>query len=188
MPIAEIYLPVAIIILIVGAVAFMISAAADRRQSGTLSIKSVYVALVTLVALSIVVSSVTVLFNLGFRTWVFDKADASLLFKGTPPSFQYGSVIEKGVVEAPTVATPAPGTIKYECTDDCQFTQEQKDLLPTWKENYTSWKNGDTVSAQRQRDAVGAISFLIVSLPLFLIHLRLFQKEGRHDEEAVFHV
>lgn len=182
MSIAAIYVPVIIGLLIVGAITFMIAAASDRRSSGgALAIKSVYVSLVTLVSLAIVVTSTVVLLNLGFRSWLFTGATGGVSqnYLSPPPGLATGLTREAKPVEP-----AADSTLKYECKDSCEFTANEKAQVASWRESYDQWKTSfGNPSAVRQRDAVAAVSFLLVSIPLFLLHLRLFNREAKTEVE-----
>lgn len=142
-----------------------------KQQAHGAVIRSVFNYIVALAMLGIVIGSGTFLLNLGFKSWVFTKADAVQRYNPPPTLFLSANMTK----ETPT---------SYACADKCEFTQEDRTSFASWKEQYQSWKdNTGNLPAQRQRDAVGGFSFLIVSLPLFYFFYRNLQKEAK--ERAV---
>ncbi|MFA6099308.1 MAG: hypothetical protein WC750_00330 [Patescibacteria group bacterium] len=120
-------------------------------------IKTIYFYLVSLIALLMVVFSTADLINLGLKTWVFPKTNAT--YYGMPCASQvYPVPAEKGVTQ--TVAT-----IDYakQCEADRQNQAEMSII-------------------QNQRDAVRDISMIVVGIPLFLYHWITLRKDKESEK------
>jgi hypothetical protein len=115
-------------------------------------IKNIYFYAVSLIALMMMVFSVADLVNLGLKTWVFTKADDANYY------------IQPCVVPALPPGTDAPN-VDY--MKNCEDNNRQQ------KENY---------EAQKQRDAVRDLAFLVVGLPLFAYHWKTIRSESRDEK------
>lgn len=99
------------------------------------------------------------LINLRLKTWVFTKADNVDRYYEVPPA----PYLDKSRVEAENIK---------ECSEKCELSKEEKQQIANWLNDYKNWqernKNPEArLRSKRQRDAVTAISFLLVGLPLF---------------------
>lgn len=142
-------------------------------------IRSLYFYLASMVTLAIVVGSVIFLINLGLKVWVFTDANTNANYYGPPPSLwlDSGSAADTAKVEA---GSP----IVLECADACELTATQKESIESWKSSYASWQeSAKNVNGRNARDAVAALSFLIVALPFFVIHYRIVQRDHRQAAE-----
>jgi hypothetical protein len=123
--------------------AFLMDAtSATNNISKVTLIKTLYLYLVSFVALMMIIFSVSDIISLGLRTYIFTKADADYY----APS----------CVDSPL--QPGSGV---PCPSKEQAKKESEDRLV----------------AQRQRDAVKDISFLVVAIPLFVCHWRLARRK-----------
>lgn len=128
------------------------------------SIKTIYLYVVSLIGLMMIVIPTVYLINLALRSWVFTKADEAVEVWQQPPS--------------PYFTGEAQGQALVDCSDKCSLTENDKTNLRNWLADYQAWKEkSQDKSAKRQRDAVTALSFLIVGVPLFGYHWRLVRKE-----------
>lgn len=143
-------------------------------------IRSLYFYLASLVTLAIVVGSVIFLINLGLKVWVFTDANTNANYYGPPPSLALDATTSTDSAKIEAVPTSTVLT----CTDTCTLTATQKTNIDSWKTSYTSWKEAahDT-NGRNARDAVAALSFLIVALPFFIIHYRVVQRDHKNTEE-----
>ena len=114
-------------------------------------IKNIYLYLVTFVALMMMVFSCADLINTILRSYVFTHADQDY-YQNYPC--------------AVPAAPPVNGKVIEPTTIDCQKQQEENR-----KQTETSRV------AQRERDLIRDLSFLIVGLPLFLFHWRLVRRK-----------
>ncbi len=114
-------------------------------------IRNIYLYLVSAISLFMIVFSLVSMVNLALRTWVFPQADYN--YYQTAP------------VAIP--CTPDP-TNKITCpTAEQQATQKALDD-----------KNAEQNRiAQRDRDLVQEISFLIIAIPLFWYHWLLIRRD-----------
>ncbi len=115
-------------------------------------IKNIYLYLVSFVALMMVVFSVADVVNIVLKTYVFTKADRdyyAMMPCDIPPTKP---------VSPPDRAVPAPA--------DCAKQQEENRKQA--EENR---------AAQRQRDLVRDISFVVVGIPLFAYHWRVVRRK-----------
>jgi len=114
-------------------------------------IKNIYFYTVSLIALMMIAFSVADLVNLGLKTWVFTKADDANYY------------IQPCPVPPMPPGTDAPN-VDY--MKNCEANNRQQ------KENY---------EAQKQRDAVRDLAFIVVGLPLFAYHWRTIRKESKES-------
>lgn len=113
-------------------------------------IKNIYLYLVSFVALFMIVFSVADMVNIGLKTFLFPKADS------------YGYY--------PEPACPVLPDENATSTDP-----RGKDYCVSKEERERAEK--ENRSAQRQRDLVRDISFLIVGLPLFAYHWMIIRRK-----------
>lgn len=141
------------------------------------AVKNAFLHIVSLVMLSFLVASAIYLLQLGLKSWVFTKAQDPFRATVSPPPTLYLSS-DKAV----------GGPVLYGCDEKCEFSATDQEQLRTWKEQYTTWKNegkgAQSASLQKKRNVVNALSFLIVSLPLYWwFFIRMVQKEARKSRE-----
>lgn len=125
--------------------------------------------LVSLVTLMMIIFSSSQLVSLALKVWVFPEAGKieEAQTRGMPPSFYPGKVDEK--TGAQTI---------IDCKEKCGFTDDQKKQAEQWLFDYDSWKKNSTnMTGQRQLQAVGALSMLLVSVPVFWYHWMIIRKE-----------
>lgn len=115
-------------------------------------IKNIYLYLVSFVALMMVVFSFGDIINIVLRTYIFTKADQNMYYGPVAPC----------PAELPAEPT---GTAKVKADYPCLSQAEQEK------------QNANNISAQRQRDLVRDISFLIVGIPLFAYHWRIVRRK-----------
>ena len=115
-------------------------------------IRQVYFYAVSLVGLLMLVFSTADLINLGLKTWVFPAVEQS----------EYAPYPKSAY--PPDVVAPkeSPEAAKARLAQEQEYSKLQR-------------------RAQKQRDAIRDISFLIVGLPLFAFHFRVVQKEKSKD-------
>ncbi|MBU0964084.1 hypothetical protein KKC06_03535 [Patescibacteria group bacterium] len=160
-----------VLALVIFGIAAIIEGKSTMKKSNV--IRSVYFYMASLVTLAIVIGSVIFLINLGLKSWLFTEADPVLYRIGSPPSLFLGDRFEPEVIDEAFLI----------CEDGCILSASQKSNIATWQENYTDWqKRKSNPGGDRARDAVAALSFLIISLPIFIIHFRILQKESKKDE------
>ena len=126
-------------------------------------IKNLYLYLVSFVALMMVVISTGELIQLGLKKYIFTKADQDYC---SYPTSDCGTMM-KGPQPAlaPVPAMPEGGTklpTKEECLAREVIAKQQAE---------------DNRSAQRQRDLVKDISFILVGIPLFAYHWGVVRKK-----------
>ena len=99
-----------------------------------------------------VIFSIADVINLGLKTWIFTKAD------------NYNTYYAEPACVALTIKSDT--TIKPLTTEECDKRKAEADARAV-----------DDRIAQRQRDAVRDISFIIVGIPLFVIHWWIMKKK-----------
>lgn len=126
-------------------------------------IKNLYLYLVSFVALMMVVISTADIIDVVLRTFIFTKADNTYYspYGGGPGCERY---YPKGGGPRPEIITTTgtPELSEEECAKIEEYNRKQE------KENQ---------SAQRQRDLVRDISFILVGVPLFLYHWRIIRRK-----------
>lgn len=127
-------------------------------------IRNVYLYLVSLITLIMMVVSCAQLINLALITWVFPKADSSYLYYGPKP--------------APTSmrAPDEKRTPEQIATDDARAQKQ-------WEED--KQHSEEQRIAQKYRDLVQNISFLLVATPLFLYHWSVIRKDRKLAQEKL---
>lgn len=135
-------------------------------------IRTIYLYTFSLVGLVLVVIGSVQLVNMGLKAWVFTKADEEQrMWSKQPPM----PVVAEKRIEAIT-----------QNSKEVTFTDEEKTAMGEWLVTYKNWKiqqeKFDPITSQRQRETAGALSFIIVGLPLYLYHWRVIKREK--SEEA----
>ncbi len=131
----------------------------DSQPSNKVAIiKNLYLYLVSFVALMMVVVSTADMLQIVLKKYVFTKADQDY--------YSYSS-FDCGGMMAPKGPTPAaPETAKPPTTEECK--QREAEAKKQAEENR---------AAQRQRDLVRDISFILVGIPLFAYHWNVVRKK-----------
>jgi heme/copper-type cytochrome/quinol oxidase subunit 1 len=70
----------------------------------------------------------------------------------------------------------APTAEAVTCTDSCPFTETEKQQIADWEQSYAEWKDQSRISYDAS-SLVNAISFFVVSAPLFFLHYRILRRE-----------
>lgn len=140
-------------------------------------IKSIYFYLVSFITLGITIGSLIFLVNLGFRQYIFPDSDPFEYRIGAPPVLYFSS-------DKPTASLAEETALT--CDEECSLTTSQKSSIDNWVENYAVWIENKDNDTDRALDLVQGLSFLIVALPIFLIHFRTAQKSAKKDEAGKF--
>lgn len=136
-------------------------------------IRSVYFYMASLITLGIVVGSCIFLLNLGLKAWVLTDADPVAYRLGPPPSLFFESKVSP---------TGEPGALT--CEDTCTLTDSEQASITAWVGDYTDWQEQqDNPNTDRLRDLINGLSFLLISLPIFIIHFRFVWKDGKQDTD-----
>lgn len=135
-------------------------------------IRTIYLYTFSLVGLVLVVIGGVRFVDMGLKAWVFTQADEEQRMWNKQPSLP--AIPEKRIEMA-----VKEGKIEY-------LTDEEKKAMSEWLVSYANWKaqqeKFDPITSQRQREAAGALSFILVGLPLYLYHWRVIKREK--NEEA----
>lgn len=131
-------------------------------------IRIVYLYLMTTIGIVVFVIGSITMINSILKTFVFKQAD--LNYYSRPP-------------EIYLVNQEKQATILTECDD---LTQEDKENISAWLNDYENWKKIDEnkmqITAQRQREFANSIAMIVVGFPLYFIHWAIIKKERRKDE------
>ncbi|OGD24014.1 hypothetical protein A2Z10_02110 [Candidatus Azambacteria bacterium RBG_16_47_10] len=135
-------------------------------------IRIIYLYTFSLVGLVLVVIGGVRFVDMGLKAWVFTQADEEQrMWQKQPPM----PVITEKRVETAV----KEGKIE-------NLTEDEKMAMEQWLISYGTWKEQqekfDPITSQRQREAAGALSFILVGLPLYLYHWRIIKREK--NEEA----
>jgi len=136
-------------------------------------IRTIYLYLFALIGLGMLVVGLSMLINIGLKTWVFTKADSQDNYIERPMPMYIAEDLGIKTVQELQI-----------CSDECELTETQKEHIAAWLEDYEEWKdnskNQDTVSytvRNRQRQASTAISLILVGLPLWVFHWALIKRD-----------
>ena len=122
------------------------------------TIGKIYLYLFSMLGLILIIIGATGLINLGLKNLVFDTTDP---WAAQPPLPRFTTNIET-------------------MTTWDELTEEDKQLLENWLEDYEEWKeNSNRLHRQYQNNESIArnLSLLFVGLPLFIFHWRLVRKK-----------
>ena len=139
--------------------------------------RTIYLYVVSLIALIFILVNAGLLINMGLQTWVFTKADRADYY----PSFPSGP---KEYLD-PSTGRPTGDQNKdlaEELKKNPDLTDKQKSQINAWLADYEKAKTeqGDLAtqrSARRQRDASRSLAQLIVAVPVFLYNWKLVRRE-----------
>ena len=111
--------------------------------------------------------------DLGLKMTLFQKADVDRFARPTMISIAPGKTIEESDIVSAL----------EKCNTECDFTEEDKELIQSWLADYSQWKQQDEeisyTTQQRQRQASRALSLILIGLPLYLYHWTVIKKEIR---------
>lgn len=169
--------PFGILVVIVFAIAAIMEGKNTMKKSSV--IRSLYFYLASVITLAIVVGSIVYLVNMGLKTWVFTKADTGYQTRlGPPPTL----VLDPNGVTSVDKEAALGGELA--CTDACTLTTTQQESISSWKTQYQQWLDvNSNPGSTRARDAVAALSFLIVAAPFYFIHFRTVQRDAASSED-----
>ncbi len=142
---------------------------ASTHDTGT-KVRSLYFYIASLVTLGLVIGSLVAVLALGLQSWVFTNADPVGYRIGPPPEPYIPSLISDKTGELTTAS----------CDESCAFSTEDQQALTQWQQQYAEWhERMENPNTQRYERLITALSLLIIALPLFFIHFRIVQREGR---------
>jgi len=173
------YMASTIPIVVIGVITFFIIAIVQEgkgEQRGN-AIRHAFLSMISLVMLAITVVSTIFLGQLALKQWVFTNApDTNAYMISSPPSPEGYLANGKAVPVSSTELT---------CKDSCEFSDADKTSLRQWLTDYRQWKKDGvpTNADATKRDAVTALSFLIIAIPLFILFFRMLQHEARKERE-----
>ncbi len=154
-------------------------AARDKLQKNIMKnpiIRTIYLYLFALVGLAMLVIGLSMIINLGLKTWIFTQADRVDNYMSQPMPLYLNK--EMATVEN-----------LQACQDKCSLTNEQKTQIANWLADYENWKNTEKnrdpnfyQKQNRQRQAATAISLILVGLPLWLFHWSVIKKDNKEKE------
>lgn len=133
------------------------------------SVRRLFFYLISFIALGFIVGSGVYILNYVAKVSVFTKADIS--YRGTPPPLFFNPETNGGTVPDTTVS----------CSPTCSLTDSQRTSISDWQDNYRIWQQQPTANTNRSRGLVNALSFLIVSLPVFWYFFRSAQRDAKQD-------
>ncbi|MEK7538139.1 MAG: DUF5671 domain-containing protein [Patescibacteria group bacterium] len=151
----------------------------DLKQERKYGYRQAFYTIVTLVMLVMAVGAVESLMVVGLKEAMPDAKQYNQRFNQPPGFYVTGET-------ATTTKPAAPPPVSYTCETDCQFTATDKQALNDWRASYTSWRETTNVSLQTRRNIAGALSLLIIALPLLLLFMR-WMNRGAREEYAIQH-
>lgn len=149
----------------------------DLKQERKYGYRQAFYTIVTLVMLVMAVGSVESLLVVGLKETLPGAKQFNQRYN-PPPSFY---MVSDGSAQTKAAVTPATS---YACTTDCQFTDNDKQAFSDWKTNYANWKTTSNTSIQTRRNIAGALSLLIIALPLYWLFMR-WMNRGAKEEFSV---
>ena len=132
-------------------------------------IRQLYLYAVSIISLFMVVFSVGQVVNQGLKAWVFTLADNPQHCDADGNSY-YG---------ASPMAVPMKSPDSKDTTQAVMTPEQKAAAKATCEKNLAEQRASD-----RQRELVSALSMLIVSLPVFVFHFKLVQKERKDENDS----
>ena len=140
-------------------------------------IRTIYLYLFALIGLGMLVIGCSMIINLGLKAWIFTNADQQDTYISRPMPINMDSS-EKDFVKSLET-----------CSDKCELTENQKDQVASWLENYEKWESGEETKdpnlytkRNRERQASTAISLILIGLPLWLFHWFTIKKDIKRNK------
>lgn len=159
-------------------VLFIVSVIQQSKTEHTGGFKQAFFTVVSMVMLATVVGSTIAVISTVSQRFIFTKAATTGIYRNGPPPTLF--------LPSGTVNKETGSTVSYTCTDKCQFTTDDKAQFVSWKQQYQDWqKSKPTDETQFRRDLVTPLSFLIVSLPLYFVFMRLMERGAKQELEAL---
>jgi|SRR3989344_4859533 len=139
------------------------------------TVRTIYLYLVSLIALIFILVNAGLLLNMALQTWVFTKADKADYYGG-------------GFPEPKSYLVDENRQIAEQLKNNPDLTDVQKKQIEAWLADYERSRAeyvdpATRRAAQRQRDASRSLAQLIIASPVFWYHWRLARKE-RDDQEV----
>ncbi|HCP08216.1 MAG TPA: hypothetical protein DIT25_00215 [Candidatus Moranbacteria bacterium] len=129
-------------------------------------IRTIYLYIAALASLIFVAAGAGNLINTALKAYVFPKAEKGGYSRCNQQPPVYG--LEKGIYSGVT-------------------TEEKQTQLDNLLRDYENWQRENTgeecYSAERQNNAVNALTMMIVALPIFLFHWNIIRKEKNEKGE-----
>ncbi len=142
----------------------------DPKRAGR-TIRSFYFYLVALAAIVMFIISAGVTINTVLKTWVVKSAaDTQTNVVSAPAKFPGATTTDTAAI-----------TSLQQCADSCGLTADQKAQFNQWQADYTL-AIAEQDQQQRyewQRTLATSIPFLLASIPLFLLHWLIIQRERK---------
>lgn len=170
-------------------VLFIIAIVLESKAEHKSGFRQAFYTMVAMILLAITVGSTIVLFNVGFRQWVFRSANLYQQRYNSPPMLslpsQGGVVPLKGAPAGAVAPTPTTVTtpVAYACSGTCQFTSDDKAAVTQWVADYRTWQKTQSLSQATRQSIANALGFLIVALPLFFLFFRWMER-GFHQLQS----
>lgn len=173
------FLPAVVGISFAGFIALAISLSREGQHELPRSslVKRGYIYLVSFITLLIVGLAAITLVELGLRNLVFTKA---------APTTGYGFVEPPPTlyISSEKIATAPAPTSGLTCENGCSLTDQQKQDITSWQENYRQWKARQSPTGRIAQSLVNPLSFLIVAGIIFFFHWRMVLRDRRRLEES----
>ncbi|MFA5031335.1 MAG: DUF5671 domain-containing protein [Patescibacteria group bacterium] len=130
---------------------------------GTSFVRHLYFTVITIITLAMMTVSFGYILYVGFDSFVFVRSAEERGYS-VPPMFYLSKTDVTPTAEAVT------------CIDSCPFTETDKQQIADWEQSYAEWKDQSRISYDAS-SLVNAISFFVVSAPLFFLHYRILRRE-----------
>lgn len=143
----------------------------DIKQERKYGYRQAFYTIVTLVMLVMTVGAIESLMVVGLKEAMPSAKQYNQRYN-QPPSFYFSGDVTKAI--------PAPVSA-YTCETDCQFTANDKQAFSDWKLNYANWRESSSTSLQTRRNIAGAMSVMIIALPLFLLFMRWMNRGAKEE-------
>ena len=137
----------------------------EMEKNRSLSIRTVYLYVATLVGLGLIIAGGVQVFELILKSTILTQADAEERLYAKQPPMPYSLEVMK----------EAPGSL--------ELTADQQAMVERWLADYERWSDQqeqlDPVAARRERQAATALSLLFVGIPVYLYHWFTIRRELR---------
>ncbi len=133
-------------------------------------VRTIYLYIFALLGLIFTIIGTVRFVDMGLKLFVFTKAEEQQRISYKQP-----------------IAEPYQLQRIKDVQNDEGFTEEEKEIIREWLEDYQEWKENaekiDYANIRRHQDASSSFSFILVGLPLYFYHWKIIKTETRENKK-----
>ncbi|MBU1036556.1 hypothetical protein KKF32_00795 [Patescibacteria group bacterium] len=144
-------------------------------------IRPVYLYLMSMIGLVILIIGGITILQLLLKIFIFTNADTDRWSRTMPPELYLET--SRSAQEVRELR---------DCSNQCDFTEEEQKQITAWLADYESWKESEGELAKidqrrvnRERQASTSLGMILVGLPLWLYHWSVIKRDKKRDKEEL---